>query len=161
MNRSLHVPLSIVVASGLYEHASRSMNNAYGMKLLRMAADVIDHTLPDPSVLQAYHFKAPETSDARFLAQHLALIEPVSASAWPPRKVRSREWGEFTRILQGLDEAMGAPATTPKERARNQAALEAFVRKHVAILEPVDQDRLLAHFAATQTATPTPTASVC
>lgn len=159
MNRTLHVPLAIVVASGLYEHACQSMTKAHGMKLLRMAADVIDHTLPDLSVLQAYHFKAPETSDARFLAQHLALIEPVSVSAWPARKVRSREWGEFTRVLQGLDEAMGAPAAAPKESARNQSALEVFVRKHVAVLEPVDQDRLLAHFAPTQT--PTPTSSAC
>lgn len=158
MNRTLHVPLAIVVASGLYEHAHQSMTKDRGMKLLRMAADVIDHTLPDPAVLQAYHHKAPETSDPRFLAQHLALIEPLPASAWPPRKVRSREWGEFTRVLQGLDEAMGAPAASAKERVRNQSALEAFVRKHVMVLEPLDQGRLLAHFALTQTLTPTPSA---
>jgi hypothetical protein len=147
MNPTLHVSLAIVVASGLYEQAAQCTTAAPGMKLLRMAADVIDHTLPDPAVLQAYHFKSPAMSDARFLAQNLALIAPLPVSRWPTRKVRSREWGEYTRIMQGLDEAMGAPAVTAKERVRNQTALEAFVRKHAAVLDQADQDRLLAHFA--------------
>lgn len=153
MIRSLHVPLAIVVASGLYDSATRSVTQSHGMKLLRMAADVIDHTVPDVAVLQAYHFKAPEVSDARFLAQHLALIEPLPAADWPARKVRSREWGEFTRVLQGMDEALGAVPAAPKECVRNRAALEAFVRKHVSVLDPVDQERLLAHFASPASST--------
>lgn len=146
MNNTLHVPLAIVVASGIYAHASECVAKAHGMKLLRMAADVVDHTLPDPAVLQAYHYKLPETTDARFLALHLNLITPLPASAWPARKVRAREWGEFTRILHGLDEAMGATPSSSKEAQRNRAALESFVRKHIAVLEPVDQARLLEAF---------------
>jgi hypothetical protein len=149
MNTTLHVPLAIVIASGLFEHSYRAGGQAVGMKLLRMAADAIDHTLPDPSVLQAYHYKAPETPDARFLAMHIELITPLPRAAWPTRKVRSRDWGEFTRIMQGFEEAMGEPVVSEKEGARNRQALEAFVRQHVGVLEPVDQARLLAAFSET------------
>lgn len=157
MITSLHVPLAIVVASGIFDHARQCTTEEQGMKFLRMAADVVDHTVPHPAVLQAYHYKAPETTDARFLAQHLAHIDPLPFSAWPPRKVRSREWGHFTRILQGMDQAMGAPAISPKERARNHAALETFVRKHLSVLDPVDQERLLAHFVSM----PLPVTTAC
>lgn len=147
MSCPVHVQLVITVASGLYEHARKCTAHANGMRLLRMAADVIDHTVPDAIVLQQYHYKAPETSDARFLAMNRALIAPLAPENWPPRKVRAREWGEFTRVMQGLDEALGQRPASAAEGVRNRTALEDFARRHLTVLEPADRVELLTWLA--------------
>lgn len=143
----IRAALAVVVAAGLFEHARRCSAQAKAWKLVRMAADAIDHTRPDPQVIQAYHYKPAEMGDARFLAQHLALIEPLQPDQWPARKIRARDWGEFTRVMQGLDEALGLVAP-PKEAPRNREALAAFVLEHIAVLETNDQNLLRQYLAA-------------
>jgi hypothetical protein len=151
----LSCALVLVVAAGLHQQACRAGDTARGQRLLRMAADVLDHTRPDPQVLQAYPYKDPETSDVRFLAQHLALVALVPEPERPPRKVRSRDWAEYTRVLQGLAEALGAPPAAPREAARNRAALAAFVLGHLDVLDAPDQASLRAYLA------PFPAPAIC
>lgn len=144
----MHCALALVVAAGLHHHACQAGNTERGQRLLRMAADVLDQTRPDPQVLQAYPYKDPAMSDVRFLAQHLAHIALVPAQERVPRKVRPRDWGEFTRVMQGQADALTASPSDSKEATRNRAALSAFVQAHLDVLEASDQALLRAGLAA-------------
>ncbi len=134
-----HVAVAVVAAGGLFEEAVKRGNTPAGLRLAKMAADCVDHTQPHPVLSMAYRDRDPSVSDAAFLADNLRFLEPVSPGNWPKRKVRTNEWGEFTRVMHGLDEFFYAKPASDREVARNRSALQQFVLQHLAVLHPEDQ----------------------
>jgi hypothetical protein len=143
-----HVAVAVVVASGLFEHAMRLGDTERGWQLARMAADAIDHTQPHPVLTLAYRDKPVEQTDAAFLAANLPFLEPVAPAAWPKRKVRPNAWGEYTRVMRGLDEFFGATPVLPKDAGKNRAELQAFVAKHIHVLDEADRARVTSFVSA-------------
>lgn len=140
------VRAAVTVAAGLFERAKALGDTTQGWKFAKMAADAIDRTRPHPVLTVAYRDKPADQPDAEFLASNLQFLEPVVPQEWPQRKVRVTEWGEFTRVMRGLDELFGAKPNNPKEVARNRQALATFVATHAGLLDAADRDMLLAAF---------------
>lgn len=149
------VRAAVTVAAGLFERAKSHGTTTQGWKFAKMAADVIDRTRPHPVLTMAYRDKPAEQSDAAFLAANLKFLEPVAPQEWPQRKVRPGEWGEFTRVVRGLEEFLGAKPASAKEVARNRQALTEFVKRHAGVLAEADRALLLSALEATpDTVTP-------
>lgn len=139
---------AVVVAGGLFERASALGDTPRGWELAKMAADAIDRTLPHALLQLVYANKPEGQGDVLFLAANLTLLAALPPAAWPKRKVGSTHWGEFTRVMRGLDEFLGAAANNPREQAANRIALDLFVCKTNGVLAELDQTRLVAQLAA-------------
>lgn len=147
---SAHVALAVSIASGLYLAAVKVSGTRTAGRLATMAADVLDHTAPEPALALAYQDKPANVSDPEFLAANLARLSPVAPALWPRRKVRSTEWGEYTRVMRGLDLAFGSACTCPRERQRDLQAVRAFSLANIDLLDASAQSELAQLLQALQ-----------
>ncbi|MBC8737407.1 hypothetical protein F6X40_11385 [Paraburkholderia sp. UCT31] len=69
---------------------------------LFIAADALDCTNSDPSILAFHSEKDPNEPDAFFLLRHLDLLEVLPKHRRPRYKVRPTDWGVYSRAMRGL-----------------------------------------------------------
>jgi hypothetical protein len=93
--------LAICVAGEIFAQTSRRPDSAAKELRVRIAADALDKTKPNPYIFERYGSKAPGQTDAQFLLENLDEI--VVLQYWPPRKVAPHEWGEYSRAMRGME----------------------------------------------------------
>jgi hypothetical protein len=139
------VAAAVVVASGLCARARELQGTSAALRLVKLAADVIDRTQPSPVLAVAYRDRPAGMLDDEFLAGQLSSLEPLAPAAWPRPKVWATQWGEFTRVLKGLNALFGSKEDSkPLDSEKNLSALRAFVDRHIGVLAALDQIRLRA-----------------
>ena len=130
------VALAVGVAAMLYADALKTASGEGRYNRMRMAADAVDRTYPEPDIALAYRTKNPGEPDALFLLRHMDKLHPMPKAEWPKYKIKPREWGIFTRVMRGLETFVEADEPPVVARGPKHADIEA-VLKFVA---PLMQD---------------------
>lgn len=129
---NVKVAAAVSVAACIYFDVEKLKNDKHKLKRLRIAADALDRTMPLPAFAQLYQGKPATEPDALFLLKHLSYLCLQTPTAWPSYKVKSHEWGEYTRVVKGLDAFLRADLNTfsfDKETRLNVKALLTFITK--------------------------------
>ena len=101
--RRVKVTFAICVAEEIYQRAAKLPMSEKKARHIRLAADALDKTSPDPAIFNNYGAKPGDMSDACFLLANLGSIELLDPAKWPQRKVPQQEWKEYRRIMNGLE----------------------------------------------------------
>jgi hypothetical protein len=115
------IALAICVAGQIFDEAAKRPASEAKALRVKIAADALDKTRPDPYIMARHHTKPPEQSDAQFLLQYLDEISLVDPADWPRRKVSPQQWGEYTRAMRGLETFLKKAYTGAKLSTAEQA----------------------------------------
>ena len=130
------VALAIGVAAILYAEAAKTRTPEGKYARMRMAADAIDRTYPEPDIVMAFRNKPAAEPDALFLLRHMDKLHPMPKAEWPAYKIKPREWGIYTRVLRGLELFVGSIEVPEASKGTARADLGAMLR----FVSPLMQD---------------------
>lgn len=95
--------LAICVAGAIAEQIAKRPDNEAKLLRIRIASDALDKTMPTNTVMNRYESKPAGQTDAQFLLANLEFVHMLEPDCWPERKVQPREWGEYTRVMRGME----------------------------------------------------------
>lgn len=101
--RRVKITFAICVAEEIYQRAAKLPMSEKKARHIRLAADALDKTSPDPRIFDQYGAKPGDLSDAGFLLANLEAIDLIEPAKWPQRKVLQQDWKEYRRIMNGLE----------------------------------------------------------
>jgi hypothetical protein len=142
------VALAIGVAAVLYAEAAKTKTSEGKYARMRMAADAIDRTYPEPDIVMAFRTKPAAEPDALFLLRHMDKLHPMPKAEWPTYKIKPREWGIYTRILRGLELFVGSSEVPVVTKGSACADLVAMLKFASPLMQdfPVElRDALMAY----------------
>lgn len=87
INPSIALTLSAIVRLNM---AFETTEGPTRLLLVDCAADCLDRTKPDPSLI--CHHREGEANQIDMLVNNHALLRPQPADAWPRRRVRPSQW---------------------------------------------------------------------
>jgi hypothetical protein len=132
------VALAICVGGEIFSQVMKRPNTAAKALRVKMAADALDKTLPDALILQMHEDKPADKADSEFLLENVDHIMLLGPERWPARKVQPHNWGEYTKVMRGMEtflkKAFSDYVFTKSERADIEGVLR-FIAPQVMQLK--------------------------
>lgn len=129
---------AVCAAGTIFEQAASRPNNEAKVLRIRIAADALDKTAPDARIFDRYQAKPEGQTDAEFLLANIDSVTALPPVQWPERKVKPRDWNEYTRLMRGLEvflqKAFTGVSFTKAEQNDVEGALK-FIQGYVARME--------------------------
>lgn len=136
--RCVKAALAICVAGEIFAQTTSRPDSPAKALRVRIAADSLDKTRPDPYIFERYSAKSPGQTDAQFLLENLGQIEVLDPANWPMRKVAPGEWGEYTRVMRGLEiflKKAYSGARFSKAEQGDVAGVLRFIEPHIQYVD--------------------------